>query len=137
MKTGTITQHIGFKASFNTHFQHPVTTTFTIIGHCPFYLLAHSAQYVTGFLISLKKSLLCNLDRCLLEEDGEVCCVGPREEKQKVPRSASISCLSVADAGEGRRLFFTIIIITLVWLGLQLTNQQEMMQGMLLSCIWG
>jgi hypothetical protein len=55
------------------------------------FLLIKHFKYLTGFLISLRDSLRCNLGDGLLDDDGGGCFNGG-DEKQKEPRSAPYCC---------------------------------------------
>ena len=95
MKTGTIKHHIGFKQSL---FQDSLPTPNPNNLHNHWSLPFLCSGTVCSFNMSLVSlfHLKC-LYWCLLEEDGEVCCVGPRERNRKCQELLQAQCLSVAD----------------------------------------
>ena len=78
--------------TFHTHPPRPPLLFMTALS---IFWLSKHFKYFTGFLISLRDSLGCNLgDGTLLDNDGGGCCNGSEERKQKVLRSAPYCCLN-------------------------------------------
>ena len=137
MKTGTIKHDIGFK---QTLFQHslPTPNPHNLHNHWSLPFLCSGSllfKYVTGFLISLKTSLLMSSGR----RWGSMLAVlapGKRNRCQDLLQ-AHVFLLQITQYREDRRIEGQTLLHnhhhhSLLWLGLQLPNQR----GMLMSCIW-